>query len=341
MEENDKIPQLRDLLGTAGKKIAIVSHVNPDGDSIGTSLALRKVLASLGHEVTCIVPNRFPYFLQWMEGIGNLRVFRDEAEALGGVIREAGLIFCVDFNQPSRLEGLGEAIAANTDAKKILIDHHIAPPDIYDLAFSDPDSSSSSLLLYRIIVNAFGQNVIDREVAEALYVGMMTDTGNFSFGNLTPEVYRTIADLVGHGINPPSIHNSVYNTFSEWRMRLMGYALYKKMETIPDLGVAFISLKESELRRFKFQLGDSEGFVNLPLAIESNRVSAMFLETHNSIRVSLRSRGEVDVNLFARRYFDGGGHHNASGGKSFVTMEETIEHFRRSIREYLGEAGME
>ncbi len=334
--QNANIKALNGLLDQGPQKIVLLSHANPDGDSIGSSLALRSLLVGRGHTVSCIVPNRYPAFLEWMTGIDQVRIFRDEASCPGCKedILAADVIFCLDFNQISRMEGVSEVIAQNTHAKRVLIDHHLNPPaEEYDLMFSDPEANSTSFLLYNIITAL--KAPIDRATAEALYVGMMTDTGNFSFSNLTPAVFRAVADLVERtGIHTPTLYNNVYNNFSADRMRPMGYALDRKMEMVDGYGVAFMSLKENELRRYHFGIGDSEGFVNLPLAIRGIRMSAMILQNRNFIRLSFRSRGEVDVNVFANKYFEGGGHKNASGGKSFEPMEQTIEKFKAAVKDY-------
>ena len=205
------------------------------------------------------------------------------------------------------------------------------------MQFSYPDSSSTAFVVYSLIERMFGTEQITDKMAACLYVGMMTDTGNFSFSFLTPALYRAVAVLAEKGIDIPAIHNNVYNAYTADRARLFGYAIDRKMEIIHDGTVALMSLKEHEMRRFNFQQGDSEGFVNYALSIKKIRMSVMFLAHRKFIRVSLRSRGEVDVNRFARRYFEGGGHHNAAGGKSFVSMEETIEHFKRAVEEYARE----
>ena len=337
MIDRNELERLKELIVPGGRKIAVVAHTNPDGDAIGSALAWRRLLVSMGHEVCCAVPNRHPSFLNWMTDIGHLRIFREDADGqVARFIEEADLIFCLDFNQIERLEGMSASIAANTHARRVLIDHHLNPPAIYDLQFSSPAASSTSFLIYNIIVALAGEEAVDYAMAESLYVGMMTDTGNFSFSTLSPELYRAVAVLVERGIDVPAIHNNVYNSFSEGRIRLLGYALHRKMEVVHPYAVAYISLTENELRRFKFQVGDSEGFVNFPLAIKEISMSAMFLETKNFIRVSLRSRGDVDVNVFARRYFEGGGHKNAAGGKSFEPMPQTIEKFRAAVEEFFG-----
>lgn len=337
MELNkEHIEQLRTLLAEP-QQIVIVSHTNPDGDAVGSSMAWAEALRSMGHTVHCIVPNRYPYFLNWMPQIKDVLIFKDQPEAAKAAIDTADLIFCLDFNDVSRLEILTDTLATNTTARRVLIDHHLSPAEGFDLTFSHPDSSSTCFLVYSIIEALLGVEVITRPMAEQLYVGMMTDTGNFAFSLLTPELFRAVAVLLERGIVIPDIHNQVYNAYTAGRARLFGYAINRKMELIHNGRVAYMSLKENEMRRFGFQQGDSEGFVNYPLTIKKVKMSVMFLEHTNFIRVSLRSRGQVDVNLFARRYFNGGGHKNAAGGKSFVSMEETIEHYIRSVEEFAAE----
>lgn len=288
------------------------------------------------------MPNKHPYFLDWMTGIENLVAFKtDEAGIARRAVEEADLIFFLDFNTISRLEGLGEMIEANTTAKRILIDHHLSPGPGFDMLYSYPDSSSTALVIYTIVEQMLGVEAITQKMAEALYVGMMTDTGNFSFSFLTPELYRSIAVLVEKGIDIPAIHNHVYNAFTESRARLFGYVINRKMEVIHGGTVSYMSLLESEMRRFQFQPGDSEGFVNYALTIKQMKMSAIFIAHRKFIRVSFRSRGEVNVNLFARKYFDGGGHHNAAGGKSFMTMPETIDYFTRSVEEFAAEGSLD
>ena len=290
--DSAKIEALRELLAAPHRKIVLVAHTNPDGDAIGASTAWRDVLAAMGHEVTMIVPNKYPYFLDWMPDIREVVIFRFAPERALEAIRGADIVFCLDFNSLSRLEALSDALAENTAARRVLIDHHLSPDGGFDLQFSYPQSSSTCFLLYCIIEQLCGTEVITRKMAEALYVGMMTDTGNFSFSFLTPALYRALAVLVAKGID-------------------------------------------------RFQQGDSEGFVNYPLTIKKMKMSAMFLGHHKFIRVSLRSRGDVDVNLFARKYFDGGGHKNAAGGKSYVSMDETIAHYIRSVEEFAREGGLD
>ena len=334
----DQVDRLRQMLSTPGLRAAIVSHTNPDGDAVGSSLAWAGALLALGHEATCIVPNKYPYFLDWMPGIEEVVVFRSDTEGRAArALAEADLIFCLDFNAVSRLEILSDTLSANTSARRILIDHHLSPDEGFDLMFSYPGASSTCYIMYRLIEALFGTEAITQQMAEALYVGMMTDTGNFAFSSLTPGLFRAVATLVERGVHVPTVYNNVYNAYTEGRARLFGYAINRKMQLIEDGTVAYMSLMEHEMRRFGFQQGDSEGFVNYALTIKKMKMSAMFLAHRKFIRVSLRSRGDVDVNLFARNYFNGGGHKNAAGGKSYDTMEETIARYVRSVREFAEE----
>lgn len=333
-----QIESLKEMLAQPRLRIVILSHTNPDGDAVGSSLAWAEVLRARGHEVTCVVPNKYPYFLDWMPGIEEVVVFKTDTEGRAvKAIAEADVLFCLDFNAVSRLEILSETIQGNTTARRVLIDHHLQPDEGFDIVFSHPESSSTCFLLYCLVEAMYGTGAITRRMGELLYVGMMTDTGNFAFSHLTPELFRAVAVLLEKGISIPEIHNSVYNAYTEGRARLFGYAINRKMALIEDGTVAYMSLLESEMRRFQFQQGDSEGFVNYALTIKKVKMSAMFLAHRKFIRISLRSRGDVDVNLFARKYFNGGGHKNAAGGKSFLSMEETIDHYIRSVREFAEE----
>lgn len=331
--DNSSIEQLKTLFEQP-RKAVIVSHTNPDGDAIGSSLALAEILRSQGHEATCIVPNRFPYYLEWIPRAKEMLIYRFASEQAQQAIDDADVIICADMNNLSRLEDLSAAIAANTSAKRVLIDHHLNPDEGFDVVFSHPESSSTAFLVYSLIEQIFGTQAIDPTIATQLYVGIITDTGNFAFSDLSPELFRAAAALVEAGIDVPTIYNNIYNSFTEGRARLFGYAINRKMKTLLKGTAAYISLTEEELRRYWFQQGDSEGFVNYPLTIKKMRMSAMFTQQHDFIRVSLRSRGAVDVDTFARRYFNGGGHRNAAGGKSFVSMDETIQHYIEAVAEY-------
>ncbi len=334
---HEELKRLQALLARENMRIVLMAHTNPDGDAIGSATAWGRQLKRLGHTVHIIAPNKYPYFLDWMPGIDEVIIHRNEPERAEQLASEADAIFCMDFNGIGRLEALGEAINNNKNAVRVLIDHHLSPNEHYDIRFSHPESCSTAFLVYSLICELFGKQHITREIAECLYVGMMTDTGNFSYSFLTPALYRAVADLVETGIDIPHLYNSVYNSYSPQRAHLYGYVMNRKMKFMRNNTVAYMSLDEKEMRRFRFQQGDSEGFVNYPLTVGKMKMSAMFLAHSKFIRISLRSRGDVDVNLFARRYFEGGGHKNAAGGKSFVSMDETIENFKRAVDEFARE----
>ena len=337
----EKIEIFKQMLATP-QKVVILSHTNPDGDAIGSSLALAEVLKERGHTVHCILPNRFPYYLKWMPKSDELIIHaQDKLGVSQSVIEAADVVICADMSSLSRLEALTEIIAANTTAKRILVDHHLNPSSEFDLVFSYPESSSTAYLVSEIIKAAYGREAFNQTIATLLYVGMITDTGNFAFSNINPDLFRAAADLLETGIDVPTIYNNVYNSFTEGRARLFGYVINRKMKTLLKGTVAYISLTEDEMRKFWFQQGDSEGFVNYPLSIKKVKMSAMFSEQQGGfIRVSLRSHGKVDVNTFARRYFNGGGHHNAAGGKSFMNLEDTIAHYIKSVEEYHNEGNV-
>ena len=265
----EKLNLLRQIIGGVPKKIALLSHTNPDGDTIGAALAWRSYLERLGHTTCCIAPNRYPYFLEWMTDIGHIGVFKEDHDgAMARFIGEADVIFCMDFNQINRLDRVTDTVTANTTAVRVLIDHHLHPPvDGYAVQFSDTHACSTSYIVYQLLEALAGTDAIDQAMAESLYVGIMTDTGNFSFSSLTSDLFRAVAVLIDKGVNVPYVNSSVYNNFSEGRMRLLGYMLNDKMVTDYEFGVAYVSLTEEEMRRFDFIQGDSEGFVNYPLSI--------------------------------------------------------------------------
>ncbi len=336
--EQTQIAKLREILEARNNQnIVVIAHTNPDGDALGSTLAWARVLRGMGHSVSCIAPNKYPYFMGWMEGIKDYVIYKLDPERAQKSVDEADIIFCMDFNTTSRLEELGAVIDANTSAKRVLIDHHLAPAPTFDITFSYPAESSTCFVTYSVIEALTGVEAIDATTADLLYVGMMTDTGNFSFAKLSPSLFRAVAVLVERGANIAEIHIKVYNSFSEGRARLFGYVINRKMEIIEQGRVAYMSLTEGEMRRHNFQQGDNEGFVNYPLSVAAIKISALFTAHRKFIRVSLRSRNDVDVNLFARKYFNGGGHKNAAGGKSTLSMEETIAKFKSAIAEFVAE----
>ena len=314
----------------AAERIVILTHLSPDGDAVGSSLGLYHFLKEIGKEPVVIVPNRFPGFLNWMSGAADIVVLEEKHKEVQGLITEADLLICVDFNDLKRIDG-AKPFVEQSHAKKILIDHHLSPEAFADVTISHPEISSSSELVFRLICRmGFFQN-ITQACAESIYVGMMTDTGNFSYASQSPEIYHIISELLSKGIDKDNIYRLVYNTYSENRMRLMGFCLVEKMKLYKEQRTAVISLSLDELARFDYQVGDAEGFVNIPLSIEGIDVSVFVREDVKKVKMSFRSQGTFPVNKMASTYFNGGGHLNAAGGESYLSLAETLDKLEKVI----------
>ncbi|MCB9071038.1 MAG: bifunctional oligoribonuclease/PAP phosphatase NrnA [Prevotellaceae bacterium] len=314
----------------AAERIVILTHLSPDGDAVGSSLGLYHFLKEIGKEPVVIVPNRFPGFLNWMSGAADIVVLEEKHKEVQGLITEADLLICVDFNDLKRIDG-AKPFVEQSHAKKILIDHHLLPEAFADVTISHPEISSSSELVFRLICRmGFFQN-ITQACAESIYVGMMTDTGNFSYASQSPEIYHIISELLSKGIDKDNIYRLVYNTYSENRMRLMGFCLVEKMKLYKEQRTAVISLSLDELARFDYQVGDAEGFVNIPLSIEGIDISVFVREDVKKVKMSFRSQGTFPVNKMASTYFNGGGHLNAAGGESYLSLAETLDKLEKVI----------
>lgn len=338
--------------------IVIFTHMAPDGDAMGSSLALYHWLNDQSpvdnlHSVTVIVPNAFPAFFNWMPGAGSVRIYEKEAGACDALIAQADLFICTDFNDPKRIGPMGEKMLANP-CPKILIDHHLNPVDFADEVHSHPEACSSCEIVYKLL---FGKERINEPeaqytcvpsaqlteaIASCLYTGLMTDTGNFSFNSTKCELYEIIADLVRAGAKKDEIYNAVFNQYSADRVRLTGYALYRKMRIYPDYHLALITLSADELERYHYQVGDTEGLVNMPLQISDVYYSVFMREERakpgtpkNRIRLSFRSQGDRPVNIWAHEVFHGGGHANASGGELFGSLGQAVRIFEQSFPKYL------
>lgn len=335
-----KLPQaiytkLRKVL-TAPIRVVILTHMNPDGDAIGSMLGLYWFLKKRGCTVNMAIPNDIPQFLSWMEGAGQIYDFRGQKELVKQELGMADLVFCLDFNEPDRLGGIRE-ILEKTDVLKILIDHHPNPAEFTDHVISVPSAGSTAELVYRLMIDLDGEKSIDKTIAECLFVGIMTDTGCFSFNSSEPDTWITVSKLLKAGIDKDRIHSLVYDNYSEKRMRLLGFSLQEKMVVLPEHRTAYISLSREEMERYQHLTGDTEGFVNYPFSIRDIRVTALFLEKKNHVKISLRSKGDFPINRFASKYFNGGGHNNAAGGESNENLPDTIKRFESLIAEYSSE----
>jgi len=317
------------------RSIVIVTHTNPDGDAIGSSLGFYHFLLTLipKRNVKVIIPNEFPAFLKWMPAVDEIMVFPANEEAAITCIHNADLCFCLDFNSLKRTDKLSSYLEAS-NSFKILIDHHPQPDNNFDLMISSVESSSTCELIYDVIHSMSGVEALNNEIASCLYVGIMTDTGSFSYSCRRPETYLVVAELIRHGINSELIHRKIYDTYSENRMRLLGYCLSERLKVLKDFHTAYIYLTEDDLKHFNHQNGDTEGVVNYALSIEGIVLAVLFTEKEGKIRLSLRSKGEFSVNELARKYFNGGGHKNASGGDSFKSMNDTLTFFESILNDY-------
>jgi phosphoesterase RecJ-like protein len=312
--------------------ILLVCHINPDGDAIGAQLALYQYLKAQGKSVEMIAPNNLQDFLKWMDGADLINIYIRQRDKCKKLIADAGLIVMLDFNQTSRL-GEAEELINSSSALKIIIDHHLEPADFNGLMISDPSKCSTSELVHELITLMNDGPFISKPYAEALYVGIITDTGNFEYGNYTSRTFRIVADLLETGIAKERILNLIYNNFSEERMRLMGFSLNERMVLIPEYQTAYIFLTRNDLAAFKYTKGDTEGFVNMPLSISRIIFSTLFIEKEGFIKISFRSKGKFPVNLFASEYFSGGGHLNASGGEYPDTLKNTVGYFKKILKE--------
>ncbi|MFN8288346.1 MAG: bifunctional oligoribonuclease/PAP phosphatase NrnA [Chitinophagales bacterium] len=323
----NNIQKLKDIVEKPGKMV-IVTHRNPDGDALGSSLGLKLVLEKKKHDVVFISPTPFTDNLRWINGTDDVMVYENEMgkKLCDARIAGADYVWCLDFNALSRLDTLGEAIT-QSKARKIMVDHHQQPEQFADLAFSDTTYCATAEMVYDLLMDMGYADLIDQPIAENLYTGLATDNGFFQFNNTTPNALMVAAGLVAKGARPDYVSEKVNNIFRETRLRFFGYCLNEKLKLTPNKKVAYMMLSQAEIKKFNLQSGDSEGLVNYPFKIEGVMMTAYFSEEADKVKVSFRSRGEVDVNTFARTYFEGGGHRNASGGKSTLNLAQTEKKF--------------
>ena len=307
--------------------IVIVGHKNPDGDAIGSCLGLANFLKQLEHQVTVVMPNDFPEFLKWIPETQIIINYDQHRDNVKNCLSEANLVFTLDFNALNRTGDLAQELMA-TNADFILIDHHQEPDDYALVTYSDVGMSSTSEMVYHFIEFMGGLNLLNKEIATQLYVGIMTDTGSFRFPATTAATHRIIAHLIEAGAPNSIIHQNVYDTNSPDRLKLLGVAL-KNMVMLPEYKTAYITMSQEELNNNNFKKGDTEGFVNYALSMKGVIFAMIFIENKKEkiIKISLRSKGSFSVNDFSRKYFNGGGHTNAAGGKSSKTLSKTVEEF--------------
>lgn len=319
------------------RKIVVLAHKNPDGDAVGSTLAICHYMRSVGKDAVVVLPNAFPAALAWMPGADGVLLYETDKERCDSVIAEADLLFCLDFNVLSRTGDVAPSLFSSP-AARILIDHHPQPSDEFDILVSHPEACSTCELVFRVIVALGGTCALSFEMAQCIYTGMMTDTGAFAYASTRKDVYLIIAELLDKGIDKDWIYRKVFYNFSVTRMRLWGYAMYDKLKVYNKYNAALITLTHSELMRFYASKGDTEGLVNQPLQIKGTRLSCFLREEQpGKINVSLRSVDDFPCNAVAADFFNGGGHKNASGGELYGTMEMAVERFRQALQKYKAE----
>ncbi|MDP1621600.1 MAG: DHH family phosphoesterase [Bacteroidales bacterium] len=314
-------------------QILITTHSNPDGDAIGSSLALATYLKKKNHSVQVMVPDPYPDFLAWMTGHEEILVFTsDRAECINAIER-ADMIIAADYNNLGRLNDAAHFVR-HSKAIKVLIDHHLNPSEEFDYLISISRISSTSEIVYNIIEKMGDRHLLDKEIAECIYAGIITDTGSLSYACNYVETYIIMAELFRLGIDGEHLHRLIYDTYSESRLRLLGYSISDQLVVLPEYHTAYITLSKNDLERFDHQIGDTEGVVNYALSIKDINLAALFMERDGIVKVSFRSKGSFAVNTLAAEYFNGGGHRNAAGANCSTTLEETILKFNQILPLY-------
>ena len=332
-----QINELKGLLEQP-KTIVVVPHRNPDGDAYGSCLALSHHLKYTGHKVTVISPNDAPEFLKWLPGAGDIIIFEEAEAKATEVLNKAELIFTLDFNA---LHRVGTAMQKQLETLAIpfvMVDHHEQPENYATITYSDSSMSSTSEMVFHLFSKLNALDTIDAPIATCLYTGILTDTGSFKYPSTTSITMRIAADLLSRGIDHTRIHNNLYDTNSFNRLQLLGTAL-RNLRTVNDTGAAYITLSQAEMSRHNFKKGDTEGFVNYGLSLKGIVLAVIFIEDQKQgiVKISFRSKGKFSVNKFARAHFNGGGHDNAAGGRSELSLKETVNKFLTILPQYKSE----
>lgn len=327
--------EIEDIYGQLNKprKVVITMHQKPDADAMGSALGLYHFLRQLGHSCTVISPTNWADWLKWMPGCNGVIDFEYSPEKANPVLDQAEWLFCLDFNVLSRTRFMANKIRKMT-CEKILIDHHQQPErESFTYGVSDTKKSSTSEMVYDLIMGSGHADKINVDIASCLYAGVMSDTGSFRFPAASAAVHRMVGTLKDTGFNHTRIHENLFDNFLENRLRFFGYVLQNKMEIYYEHNAALIAIPWKDLVRFEIKTGDTEGLVNYPLTIQGIKMAALIIDRDEEVKCSFRSKGDFDVNTFARKYFEGGGHFNAAGGRSSDTLEQTVQRFIQAIKE--------
>lgn len=314
-------------------RVVITTHIAPDGDAVGSSLALYHMLTDLGKDVHVVTPDGFQQNLMYLPGASDIVIYSRYKEFAVQLIQEADLIFCLDYNAIKRIDEVGSYVNDSV-AIKVMIDHHLQPEDFPYLTITHPEESSTCALLFKVFAALGLVPLIDKKIGSCIYTGMMTDTGNFSYNSNNPDLYLIISRLIENGIDKDKIYTHIINTSTLSRLRINGYAISHKLTLYPGHKASLITLTRDELNRFDYQKGDTESLVNVPLQLTDVTYSCFLREEEDYIKVSMRSKGKFPVNRMCAQYFGGGGHLNAAGGEFSGTMEECIKQFEIAIDDF-------
>lgn len=326
---------VKELIANA-QCITITTHHKPDGDALGSSLALCNYLKAIGKNVTVVAPSEFPDFLAWMQGSKEVIDYIRSPKVATEQLNKSDLIFCLDYNDPRRVEKMETALM-QTNAPRILIDHHLNPVDFCDYTFSFSPSCATAEIIYHFITALGGKQYIDSNIAECLYAGIMTDSGSFRFANVTPETHHVAAELIAAGARHYKVHEWVFDSFSLMRLKFLGLCLKEKLTVVEGFNVAYLAITKAEMDAYQHKSGDTEGVVNFALSIKGIKMAALFSEGDGIIKMSLRSKDKFSVKQLAETHFEGGGHLNAAGGKSRLTLEATVTKFLEILHLYKAE----
>lgn len=327
------IDNIYNQLTASPKKIVITMHQKPDADAMGSTLGLYHFLIQFGHEVTVISPTNWASFLSWMPGCKQVMDYERDTEKCNVLLDDADWIFCLDFNVLSRTKRMAEKLE-EVKAERILIDHHQEPQtEVFVYGVSDTGKSSTAEMVFDFIINSGNDSKINQDIAQCIYAGVMTDTGSFRFPSTSASVHRMIAVLKEKGLEHSRVHEALYDNFSENRFRFIGNVLLNRMEVFYEYNAALIAVPAQDLVKYDIKTGDTEGLVNYPLSIEGIKLAAIIIDRGDERKCSFRSKGDFDVNTFARKYFAGGGHFNAAGGQSKEPLEVVVEDFKKAMKE--------
>lgn len=327
------IHAFRDALSRP-RRVVITTHHKPDADALGSSLGLAGYLKKKGHQVTVITPTDYPDFLAWMKGNDDVIVFEaGNQERAAALVADAELICCLDFSSLARINKLGELVR-QAPAEKVLIDHHLEPEDFAKYTFWTTEASSTAELVFQLIVDLGDKSLVDPEIGDALYAGIMTDTGSFKHPSTTARTHEVVAELIRLGTNVHKVSKLIYDNNTLERLRFLGYTLSEKLQVLPELNTAFIAISAEELKKYNSRTGDTEGLVNYALSIQGVVMAALIVDQTEAVKISFRSIGEFSVNAFARAHFEGGGHKNAAGGVSYLPLEDTVNKFVGLLPQY-------